>query len=56
MGLGNRNLRTDLSPSKREALDIAVDYETVGLHVGEFMWTLRISMGDFAAVEDSMRL
>ena len=56
VGLGNRNLRTDLSPSKREALELAVDYGTIGLHAGEFMWTLRMSMGDFAAIDEAMSL
>jgi hypothetical protein len=26
------------------------EYETVGLHPGEFLWTLRLSMGDFSAI------
>lgn len=56
VGLGNRNLRTDLSPSKREDLELALDYNTIGLHAGEFMWTLRMSMGDFAAIDESMSL
>ena len=29
----------------------AKDYKAVGLHVGEFMWTLRLSLGDGAAIE-----
>ena len=29
----------------------AKDYEAIGLMAGEFMWTLRLSMGDSAAVE-----
>ena len=35
---------------------MATDYKTIGLHAGEFMWTLRMSMGDMSAVEDSKHL
>ena len=34
-------------------MNLAEDYQTIGLHLGEFMWTLRMSMGDMSAVEDS---
>ena len=29
---------------------VAKEYKSVGLLVGEFMWTFRISMGDFSAI------
>ena len=28
----------------------AKEYKSVGMLVGEFMWTFRISMGDFSAI------
>lgn len=31
--------------------DPAKEYFAVGLHVAEFIWTLRISLGDFACIE-----
>ena len=29
---------------------VAKEYKAVGLMIGEFMWTFRISMGDFSAI------
>ena len=29
---------------------VAKEYQSVGLLVGEFMWTFRMSMGDFSAI------
>lgn len=34
----------------------AKEYHAVGLLVGEFMWTFRISMGDFSAIDASKKL
>lgn len=31
--------------------DPAKDYKAIGLFLGEFMWTLRLSLGDSAAIE-----
>lgn len=28
----------------------ATEYQAVGLHIGEFLWTFRLSLGDFSAV------
>lgn len=59
LGLGNAQLRTDLETQKeRDDLqeNLAADYKTIGLHFGEFMWTLRMSMGDFSAIDDSKSL
>lgn len=59
LGLGNAQLRTDLeSQEERDALEenMAADYKTIGLHFGEFMWTLRMSMGDFSAIDESTQL
>ena len=33
-----------------DPLGVAKEYKSVGLLVGEFMWTFRISMGDFSAI------
>ena len=33
-----------------------LDYKKIGLHAGEFMWTLRMSMGDMSAIEDAKHL
>ena len=35
---------------------VAKEYHAVGLLVGEFMWTFRISMGDFSAIAASKNL
>ena len=35
---------------------VAKEYKSVGLLVGEFMWTFRISMGDFSAIAASKEL
>lgn len=59
LGLGNAQLRTDLeTQAERDALgaNLAGEYQTIGLHVGEFMWTLRLSMGDFSAIGESTHL
>ena len=58
LGLGNASLRTDLSAEERITLQrtLAADYKTIGLHAGEFFWTLRMSMGDFSAIGDSKAL
>ena len=34
----------------------AKEYEALGLHLGEFMWTLRLSIGDGAAINASKYL
>ena len=52
-------MRTDLeTKAERDALEenLAADYKTIGLHFGEFMWTLRMSMGDFSAIGESTSL
>jgi len=43
---------------ERDTLEakLAGDYKTIGLHIGEFMWTLRLSMGDFSAIGESTHL
>jgi hypothetical protein len=28
----------------------ASEYQAVGLHMGEFLWTFRLSLGDFSAI------
>ena len=34
----------------------APEYDTIGLHPGQFLWTLRLSMGDFSAIPPSKEL
>ena len=34
----------------------AKEYNALGLHLGEFVWTLRLSIGDGAAIEASKQL
>ena len=34
----------------------AIEYQALGLHLGEFMWTLRLSIGDGAAINASKYL
>ena len=34
----------------------AKEYTALGLHIGDFMWTLRLSIGDGAAIEASKKL
>ena len=34
----------------------AKEYNALGLHMGEFMWTLRLSIGDGSAIEASKHL
>jgi hypothetical protein len=34
----------------------AKEYKSVGLHVGEFMWTLRLSIGDGGCIEAAKHL
>jgi hypothetical protein len=36
--------------------DPAIEYRALGLHLGEFMWTLRLSIGDGAAINASKQL
>jgi hypothetical protein len=36
--------------------DPAKEYFAVGIHIAEFIWTLRVSLGDFAAIEASRGL
>jgi hypothetical protein len=36
--------------------DPAIEYRALGLHLGEFMWTLRLSIGDGAAISASKYL
>jgi hypothetical protein len=46
LGLGN-------DYSQAYAIDpegFAVEYKSVGLHFGEFLWTFRMSLGDFSAI------
>jgi hypothetical protein len=34
----------------------AKEYKALGLHIGEFMWTLRLSLGDGSAIEAAKKL
>ena len=36
--------------------DPAIEYKALGLHLGEFMWMLRLSIGDGAAINASKYL
>jgi hypothetical protein len=50
LGLGNpeenaKNFKNGIDPE-----GVASEYKAVGLMVGEFMWTFRMSMGDFSAI------
>jgi hypothetical protein len=50
LGLGmpeenSNNFKNGIDPK-----GVASEYQAVGLLVGEFMWTFRMSMGDFSAI------
>ena len=45
-----------LDDNGEEFEDDATEYDAIGLHWGEFLWTLRLSMGDFAAIDASTEL
>lgn len=51
LGLGNYtgDGKIDRSSSGKE-------YESIGLHIGEFFWTFKISLGDFSAITPSKSL
>lgn len=70
LGLGNDyekdGLRRDLKakskaggggePDEVNLSKSALEYQAVGLHMGEFFWTFRISLGDFSAIVASKAL
>lgn len=53
LGLGNQ-FQIDEKPEGFESSVTqegpAKEYQAVGLHIGEFLWTFRLSLGDFSAV------
>lgn len=58
LGLENINLRTDLTNygKRQKYAKMTGDYRKIGIHLGEFMATLRMSMGDNSAIFESTRL
>ena len=49
-------LNIDDSSDSPATPDPAIEYRALGLHLGEFMWTLRLSIGDGAAISASKYL
>jgi hypothetical protein len=39
------------SSSENDEQNYLIEYQAVGLHWAEFIWTFRLSMGDFALIE-----
>lgn len=60
LGLGNAAMRTDLTSRQKGRLVTKLrsykDYQFIGLSWGDFMWTLRISIGDNSAIGDAAYL
>jgi hypothetical protein len=53
LGLGNQfhlNIKPEGYESFVDPSGPAKEYQAVGLHLGEFLWTFRLSLGDFSAV------
>jgi hypothetical protein len=48
LGLGNESVLDKIDFIDPEGS--AAEYQAVGLHWGEFLWTFRLSLGDFSAV------
>jgi hypothetical protein len=42
--------------SEEEKMTRLAEYNAIGLHLGEWAWTLRLSMGDFSAIGPSSSL
>ena len=57
-GGGGSDSEADLLPILETGTkpDPAKEYQALGLHLGEFIWTLRLSMGDGAAIKASKLL
>jgi hypothetical protein len=60
LGLGNgypdENAEPVLDDEGEPIEDDPTEYDAIGLHAGEFLWTLRLSMGDFSAIGASTEL
>ena len=55
-GGGGASVSTGEVPADQMLNTHAKEYTALGLHIGEFMWTLRLSIGDGAAIEASKKL
>jgi hypothetical protein len=51
LGLGNYTGDGVIDRSKN-----GKEYEAIGLHLGEFLWTFKISLGDFSVINPSKSL
>jgi hypothetical protein len=58
MGLGNDYETKEVTQTDidEEIEEDPTEYDAIGLHAGEFLWTLRLSMGDFSAIDASTEL
>ena len=52
----NEGLQIDENSNGIDPKGAAKEYKSIGLLVGEFLWTFRISMGDFSAIAASKDL
>ena len=55
LGLGN-DYSIDEDTGKKTDSTEGMEYNAIGLHIGEWAWTLRLSMGDFSAIGPSTSL
>lgn len=55
LGLGN-DYSIDAETGKKTDSTEGMEYNAIGLHIGEWAWTLRLSMGDFSAIGPSTSL